>query len=116
MQRADDGWSNLVTIFHRMVPTNIFKAAVEGQLLGLIFFSLLFGFFVAKQPSKPKEAQSSFWGKFEFCYIEPYQLHYFVCPLWNFRFGDPDAHVCWSGHPVCHGRICLNCSLWALDS
>jgi len=61
MQRADDGWSNLVTIFHRMVPTNIFKAAVEGQLLGLIFFSLLFGFFVAKQPSKPKEAQASFW-------------------------------------------------------
>ncbi|HAU58840.1 MAG TPA: dicarboxylate/amino acid:cation symporter, partial [Opitutae bacterium] len=40
MQRADGGWANLIEIFHRMVPTNLFKAAVEGQLLGLIFFSL----------------------------------------------------------------------------
>ena len=58
---ADHGWSNLLQIFHRMVPTNLFKAAVEGQLLGLIFFSLLFGFFIARLKEGPRENQLSFW-------------------------------------------------------
>ena len=61
MQRADDGWANLIEIFHRMVPTNLFKAAVEGQLLGLIFFSLLFGFFVSRLSDKLKISQTTFW-------------------------------------------------------
>ena len=30
MDRADSGWVNLIEIFHRMVPTNLFKAGVEG--------------------------------------------------------------------------------------
>ena len=45
-QNADNGWKGIVEIFQRMIPQNLFKAAVEGQLLGLIFFSLLFGFFI----------------------------------------------------------------------
>ena len=32
--------------FLRMVPENIFKAAANGQMLGLIFFAILFGYFV----------------------------------------------------------------------
>ncbi len=61
MERADDGWSNLIQIFHRMIPTNLFEAGVEGQLLGLIFFSLLFGFFVSRQSPSVRESQVSFW-------------------------------------------------------
>ena len=61
MQQADGGWSNLIEIFHRMVPTNLFKAAVEGQLLGLIFFGLLFGFFVSRLSGKGKSTQTEFW-------------------------------------------------------
>ena len=38
-----------------------FQAAVEGQLLGLIFFSLLFGFFITKLPEKARSTQLSFW-------------------------------------------------------
>ena len=61
MDRADNGWVNLIEIFHRMVPTNLFKAGVEGQLLGLIFFSLLFGFFISRLPQKGKQNQTEFW-------------------------------------------------------
>ena len=61
IKQADQGWQGLVEIFHRMVPPNVFKAAVEGQLLGLIFFSLLFGFFISRLPQKQRETQQSFW-------------------------------------------------------
>jgi Na+/H+-dicarboxylate symporter len=37
------GVGDVVDIFLRMVPTNIVAAAAQGQMLGLIFFSLLFG-------------------------------------------------------------------------
>ena len=50
IDNANRGMKSLLEIFHRMVPVNLFKAAVEGQLLGLIFFSLLFGFFISKLP------------------------------------------------------------------
>ena len=58
---ADKGWTGILEIFHRMVPANLFKAAVEGQLLGLIFFSLLFGFFITKLPEKARSTQLGFW-------------------------------------------------------
>jgi proton glutamate symport protein len=35
-------------IIQKIVPSNIFRAASEGNMLGIIFFSLLFGFSVAK--------------------------------------------------------------------
>ncbi|MBT5715431.1 MAG: dicarboxylate/amino acid:cation symporter [Opitutae bacterium] len=60
-EHADDGFKGIIEIFQRMIPQNLFKAAVEGQLLGLIFFSLLFGFFVARLPEKFKESQVVFW-------------------------------------------------------
>ncbi|MDP7254774.1 MAG: cation:dicarboxylase symporter family transporter, partial [Planctomycetota bacterium] len=40
------GAGDLAGLFLRMVPTNIVSAAAEGQMLGLIFFSILFGYFV----------------------------------------------------------------------
>lgn len=38
-------------ILLRMVPTNVVSSAAEGDLLGLIVFSLLFGFFLARVPA-----------------------------------------------------------------
>ena len=61
LNQADKGWTGILEIFHRMVPANLFKAAVEGQLLGLIFFSLLFGFFITKLPEKARSTQLGFW-------------------------------------------------------
>ena len=61
MQTADNGWANLVQIFHRMVPPNLFSAAAEGQLLGLICFSLLFGFFLGHINPDLRNSQLRFW-------------------------------------------------------
>ena len=55
------GGSDIVQIFLRMVPTNIVNAAAEGQMLGLIFFSLVFGFFMTQIPKKQSEAMLLFW-------------------------------------------------------
>ena len=56
------GVGDLVNIFLRMVPPNIVHAATDnGQLLGLIFFSLLFGFFVGQLPQRLREFQADFW-------------------------------------------------------
>lgn len=61
MESAGNGWSNLAQIFHRMVPPNLFYAAADGQLLGLICFGLLFGFFLGRINSQLVETQLLFW-------------------------------------------------------
>lgn len=56
------GASDLLGIFLRMVPTNVFEAAADnGQLLGLITFSLLFGFFITRLPEKHRVFQETLW-------------------------------------------------------
>ena len=52
----------IYNIFLRMVPPNIFEAAGEGQMLGLITFSLIFGFFIRKLSLTYKDVQLSFWN------------------------------------------------------
>lgn len=60
------GASDIAEIFLRIVPPNIVSAAANGQMLGLIFFSLLFGFFMTKISQGPAESMRSFWeGIFE---------------------------------------------------
>ena len=53
--------SDITDVFLRMVPTNIVEAAAEGQMLGLIFFGLLFGFFMTRIEPQYKEALTNFW-------------------------------------------------------
>lgn len=55
------GSKDLVEIFVRMIPTNIVEAASEGQMLGLIFFSLLFGFFMGRVEGRRGEVLRDFW-------------------------------------------------------
>jgi proton glutamate symport protein len=58
--------SDVVEVFLRMIPTNIVEAAAEGQMLGLIFFSLLFGFFLTQIKGRGQEVMLSFWqGMFD---------------------------------------------------
>ncbi|MEE8482487.1 MAG: dicarboxylate/amino acid:cation symporter, partial [Acidiferrobacterales bacterium] len=60
------GVGDLVEVFLRMVPSNVIAAAADGQLLGLIFFSLLFGFFMTRIPDGNARTLKSFWqGIFE---------------------------------------------------
>ena len=58
---SDKGSGDLVRIFLRMIPPNIVAAAAEGQMLGLITFGLLFGFFVTRLPEEGRVAQRRFW-------------------------------------------------------
>jgi len=60
--RADGrGTGDIVEVFLRMVPPNVVAAAANGQMLGLIFFALLFGYFMARIKSEHKETLNSFW-------------------------------------------------------
>jgi len=63
---ADKGAEDIVAIFLRMIPTNVVHAASDGQMLGLIFFSLLYGFFLTRIENQFAESQYNFWnGMFE---------------------------------------------------
>lgn len=58
--------SSIADVFLRMVPVNIVQAAAEGQMLGLIVFSILFGYFISRIPEAYAEAQYNFWqGAYE---------------------------------------------------
>ncbi|MDD5388759.1 MAG: dicarboxylate/amino acid:cation symporter [Gallionellaceae bacterium] len=60
------GTGDLVEVFLRMVPTNVVAAAADGQMLGLIFFSLLFGFFMTRIEEAYAESLYNFWqGTFQ---------------------------------------------------
>ena len=55
------GPGDVAKIFQRMVPPNIFKAAVEGQMLGIIFFAILFGYFMTHLENEYAEPLYRFW-------------------------------------------------------
>lgn len=55
------GMGDVVNIFLRMVPTNVVSAAAQGQMLGLIFFSLLFGYFMTRIESSLSRTLQDFW-------------------------------------------------------
>lgn len=58
--------SDIAHIFLRMVPPNIIEAAADGQMLGLITFGLLFGFFMTRITKGPAQTLLIFWqGVFE---------------------------------------------------
>jgi Na+/H+-dicarboxylate symporter len=38
----------------KIVPTNIFESLMEGQMLSIIFFAILFGFFITRINEKPR--------------------------------------------------------------
>ncbi|NQY43637.1 MAG: dicarboxylate/amino acid:cation symporter, partial [Legionellales bacterium] len=55
------GLQDVVNIFHRMIPSNVVAASAEGNMLGLIFFSLLFGFFMCRIPETYRKTIDNFW-------------------------------------------------------
>ncbi|MEJ2139637.1 MAG: dicarboxylate/amino acid:cation symporter [Gammaproteobacteria bacterium] len=55
------GLGDVVDIFLRAVPPNIVAAAADGEMLGIIFFCLLFGFFMTKLEHDYAEPLMKFW-------------------------------------------------------
>ena len=58
---AGSGLGDVAMIFQRMVPPNIFEAAVEGQMLGIIFFAILFGYFMTQLSDEYASPLYNFW-------------------------------------------------------
>lgn len=52
---------DIVGIFLRMVPTNVVAAAAAADMLALIFFSIVFGFFMTRIPARQSEVLMLFW-------------------------------------------------------
>ncbi|MCB1221222.1 MAG: dicarboxylate/amino acid:cation symporter [Planctomycetales bacterium] len=53
-------FADLKDVFISMVPPNVVKAAAEGQMLGLIFFSILLGFFSTRLEKQHSEFLRTF--------------------------------------------------------
>jgi len=58
---GDKGAGDVVDIFLRMVPSNVVRAAADGEMLGIIFFCLLFGFFMTRLDKTLSEPLFRFW-------------------------------------------------------
>jgi len=56
------GISDVVDIFLRAVPPNIVDAAGKGEMLGIIVFCLLFGYFMAHIEHEYAEPMFKFWN------------------------------------------------------
>jgi Na+/H+-dicarboxylate symporter len=46
----------------KIIPSNIFESLSNGQMLSIIFFSILFGFFITQISPKPREILSDFFN------------------------------------------------------
>jgi proton glutamate symport protein len=60
-QVTERGAGDIVAVILRAVPPNIIAAAAEGQLLGVIVFCLLFGFFMTRLEHDYAEPLMRFW-------------------------------------------------------
>ena len=58
---ADRGPGDIAQVFKSMVPPNIVQAAADGQMLGIIFFALLFGYFMTHLSHELAEPLFRFW-------------------------------------------------------
>lgn len=52
---------DIVEVFLRLVPENVVSDAAGGEMLGLIFFSLLFGFFMTRIDERHGKVLLDFW-------------------------------------------------------
>lgn len=54
--------SDAAAVFQRMIPANPIEAAATTNMLGVVFFSLLYGFFAARLSGDFADTQRAFWG------------------------------------------------------
>jgi len=61
-QVGNKGVSDVIEVFLRAVPPNIVDAAGKGEMLGIIFFCVLFGFFMSRLEHGLAEPLFKFWS------------------------------------------------------
>lgn len=57
----ENAFTGIEKILFKLIPSNILAAASQGQMLGLIFFSLVFGFFITKIDPEAGSVLLNFW-------------------------------------------------------
>ena len=64
LEEAPTGLSTIqspIDIFYRIIPTNPIASMAEGDILPIIFFSLLFGFFITRLPDNSRSQMTRFF-------------------------------------------------------
>ena len=56
------GAGDLVNVISRAIPPNVVEAAANTELLALIFFSVVFGYFMARLSGPAADTLQSFWS------------------------------------------------------
>jgi len=60
-KHAENGLSHFIQVILQIIPSNVVLAFSSGQMLGLIFFSLLFGYALSKIDPGPGGILQGFW-------------------------------------------------------
>lgn len=58
---GERGARDVVDVFLRMIPENVLRDAADDQMLSVIVFSLLFGFFMTRISDGPRRVLTDFW-------------------------------------------------------
>lgn len=61
-QVGDRDAGDIADIFLRMIPDNVVAAAANGQMLGIIFFAILFGYFMTRIGHELADVLYKFWN------------------------------------------------------
>lgn len=72
---------DMTQLFLSMLPPNLVSAATEGNLLGLIVFSLLYGSFLGRLPEAQRAPQLAFWEGVQAIMLNIAQLFLRAAPL-----------------------------------
>jgi len=63
--QTSTGGAVLLDVLKRMIPTNVFNAFTNnGEMLAIIFFSILFGYFITRLPEQQRDPFTSWWSSF----------------------------------------------------
>ncbi len=94
-----------------LIPPNVLDAFAKGNMLGLIFFSIIFGYAITHIAKKASEVHMLFWkGVFE-ASINP--LHHESSPLTGFLFGGESICRNRDKFPVEYGPLFPNGTPWS---
>ncbi|MEA1891029.1 MAG: dicarboxylate/amino acid:cation symporter, partial [Pseudomonadota bacterium] len=75
------GAGDFLSVFERMVPTNIVRAAADGQMLGIITFSILFAYFMVRIPEEYGSIMTNFWQAMMLIMLEITELVMKFAPI-----------------------------------
>ena len=74
-----DGWQALRNMLLDLIPSNVLDAFAKGNMLGLIFFSIIFGYAITRIAADSAETHVNFWaGVFEAMIHITHAIMYFL--------------------------------------